>query len=248
MGELAHEVLGAESGSARVLAGFRKAMYLSAPSGDLVVLTAPGAPLGPLHVPVPALPPVAAGDQMPVDEGAVLVCGTWWHATVPPWSGAVPPRSALPAAAALAAQLAETAAAPQLWPGTSGLPAPAERAIRAGDLDSAAALLGGLGPGLTPVGDDVLAGALFAAALGAGPAEVVRLCGVARRVRTNRIAGAFLLAAARGQCIAPVHDLVMALARGDIDAARRSCGQAAGFGATSGHALVYGVLRGLRYG
>jgi Protein of unknown function (DUF2877) len=244
MGSFAHEVLARANGPVRVVAAFRKATYLRAPAGGMVVLTAPGAPRGPLHVPLPELPPVVIGERLAVIDGGLLVEGTRWCSTVPPWQGAVPDRITLRVAQPLAAQLFHTLPTPELLvPGT--LLARTGTLVRQGNLAGVAELIGGRGAGLTPVGDDVLAGLLLAAWLLASPTRRVGLRRVARLSHTNRIAAAYLDTAAQGQSIAPVHDLLGALAARDEHAARCACAETGQFGASSGDALCYGVLLGL---
>jgi hypothetical protein len=79
--------------------------------------------------------------------------------------------------------------------------APAIEALRRHDLDSAAALIG-LGPGLTPSGDDLIGGYLVARADPALATWAVALA----RTRTSRISAAHLEAAAGGEAAAAFHD------------------------------------------
>lgn len=115
------------------------------------------------------------------------------------------------------------------------------RRSAASDLRELAARLGGRGPGLTPAGDDVLAGVLLARWGATGPAERAESLAVAKGVATNRISRAFLEAAARGQCIEPAHDLLVGLVEGDEPAAERARLRLAAYGATSGAALALGI-------
>jgi hypothetical protein len=126
-------------------------------------------------------------------------------------------------------------------------PGPAgERVLRAtlrGDgLEAAVTALAGRGSGLTPAGDDVVAGLLFVArAAGGCEADLVAL---ARRAPTHDISRAFLAWAARGQSLAALHDLVGSCAEGDVPSARRARARLARAGHTSGLDLAYGVLTG----
>src|SRR2546428_2779222 len=98
--------------------------------------------------------------------------------------------------------------------------------------DAARALLG-LGPGLTPAGDDLVGGAFFARALlaRAGACDAARRRHAADAVRaaaarlTHPIGAALLGDLLAGEGWAPLHDLAAALARDDeaaaLDAARR---------------------------
>src|SRR5256712_7355099 len=77
----------------------------------------------------------------------------------------------------------------------------------------AAGALAGLGPGLTPSGDDVLVGGLLAFALHADDSRVMRQAIIsAVRDRTTRISMAYLEAAARAEGSESWHRLVAALA------------------------------------
>jgi len=109
------------------------------------------------------------------------------------------------------------------------------------DLLEVAARLGGAGPGLTPAGDDALGGILFALkAMGCDD----DLVAVARRVRTTAISGAFLLWAARGQALAPVHDLLAAAVAGDVPAARSAARALGNVGHSSGADFAQGLCWG----
>src|SRR5688572_709948 len=77
-------------------------------------------------------------------------------------------------------------------------------------------------PGLTPAGDDMLSGVLFAVRALNGPMVEPALLAVARSVRTSDLATALLEAAAGGYHIEPVHDLVTAAAAGDTNAAAKA--------------------------
>jgi hypothetical protein len=108
-------------------------------------------------------------------------------------------------------------------------------------LKAAARALGGLGPGLTPAGDDALSGILFAfRALGVPTVEPALLA-VARSVRTSDLGAAVLEAAAGGFHIEPVHDLVMAAAAGDGVGASRAAQDLDRFGSSSGADVAYGL-------
>ncbi len=101
-------------------------------------------------------------------------------------------------------------------------------------LQAAARALGGLGPGLTPAGDDALSGILFAFRAMGGPTVEPALVAVARSVRTSDLGAALLEAAAGGFHIEPVHDLVMAAAAGDPGAAASAAADLDRFGSSSG--------------
>ncbi|MDN5930735.1 MAG: DUF2877 domain-containing protein, partial [Pseudonocardia sp.] len=104
-----------------------------------------------------------------------------------------------------------------------------------------AARLGGRGPGLTPEGDDVLAGALLAIYAARGPGAEPALREVAASVRTTEVAAAFLAWAARGPCVAPPPDWLLAP---DPAAPPRAERRLVAVGASSGAALLAGLRLG----
>lgn len=124
-------------------------------------------------------------------------------------------------------------------------PPPAIAAPDLAGLAGLAARLGGRGPGLTPAGDDMLAGALLAARARCGPAAEPELSAVAASVRTTDPAAAFLAWAARGQCIEPAHAVLLALAAGDERRTRAAAARLVAVGASSGAALLAGLRLGL---
>ncbi len=212
-------------GTGRVVAVYRAAAYLRFPGG-LLALTSGRAPSGPLHLRVAALPPLAAGDVAEIDPAGLR--GRNWSVPLeaPTWIGALPHRVALPHPL------------PRYPTGTGeavgGL-------LRAGRIDTLAARIGGRGPGLTPSGDDTLAGVLLVARARWGPAAEPGLVAVAGSVMTTDVAAAFLSWAARGQCIEPAHSWLAALAGGDRARAARALVRLEGVGASSGHALRCGL-------
>jgi hypothetical protein len=113
--------------------------------------------------------------------------------------------------------------------------------VAAGDLVGAAHLLGGRGPGLTPAGDDVLAGILLMAAVGPDPVDAPIRTAAAEAAPTTDVARAFLRWAARGQSIAPVHELLATIAEGEPVAARRALQRLSSIGASSGADLAAGL-------
>ncbi len=113
------------------------------------------------------------------------------------------------------------------------------------DLTGLAARLGGRGPGLTPAGDDVLAGVLLAARARCGPSAEPELSAVAASICTTEPALAFLAWAARGQCIEPAHTVLLALTRRDEARAHAAATRLVTIGASSGAALLAGLRLGL---
>lgn len=226
----AQEVLGA-GGSGRVVAVFSKAAYLRLPAG-LVALTTRAVPPGPIHargdVPLHRL---AAGDAVTVDLSRATV-----------WQGTALTPGLLAAGAGTALDVLAGAPASALAdPVFEARRSRAVDCLDRGDLDGAVDALAGLGPGLTPAGDDALAGILLVA--GAHDREAAR--GAADRAMTNDIARAFLAWAARGQSIEPVHRLLLASAGHDPAGAGTALTDLLRVGHSSGADLAFGLGVGL---
>lgn len=121
-----------------------------------------------------------------------------------------------------------------------------ENALQRGGLDEACRGLFGRGSGLTPAGDDVAAGLMFAESLTGLGDEQARLT-ITAKASTHRISQAFLAAAARGQSLEPLHRLLAACDANDQCGALRARADLAGVGHTSGLDLAFGALVGLRW-
>ena len=211
-----------------VAAVFAKAAYLRLPAG-LVALTTREVPPGPIHArghfPLRRL---AAGDSFTVDLSAATV-----------WRGTELTTERLAAGAGtaldvLAGAPASALADPVFEPRRTRAAACVDR----GDLDGAVDALAGLGPGLTPAGDDALAGILLVL----GAHDRAAAVAAADRAMTNDIARAFLAWAARGQSIEPVHRLLAAAGPG---AAAAALADLLRFGHSSGADLAFGLRLGL---
>lgn len=120
-----------------------------------------------------------------------------------------------------------------------------------GQVTAFAGRMAGLGPGLTPAGDDWLAGWLVglrtAAAIDPGqptlPLEAVGRAVVgSARPRTSRLSLAFLQAAADGAVTEPWHTLLAALPDADPSAIRHAAAEVMRYGATSGSDMLAGFL------
>lgn len=215
-------------------------------------LAPPGAPLGPRWIhradPWPAL---TEGDAVVVDsaglrtaEGVLFLESR--HAVG--WLGPLPDASRLSGAAARALisnALSSCRRTSLLEPPWQSKVEQAAAAVgRLPPLDAlriAANALGGLGPGLTPAGDDMLSGILFAIRALNGPTVEPALLALARSVRTSDLATALLESAAGGYQIEPVHDLVTAAATGDTNAAARAATDLDRFGSSSGADIAHGL-------
>jgi hypothetical protein len=230
------------AGVGRVRAVFGRALYLDVPGGLVTLVVAP-APRGPLHLRVPALPATAPDRPVLVGSATLTIADSTYPLDAPLWVPRLPPAAMLaPLRPALARWLPDAPPALDVGPGgCTGLPPAALAALRRGDLLSLAALIGGRGPGLTPAGDDVLAGVLLVASAlrpSAGPGI---LLDCASRAQTNDFARAFLGCAARGRSIQPAHELLAALARANHKAVNSAVGDLRRFGSSSGAALTYGI-------
>ncbi|MDQ6783020.1 MAG: DUF2877 domain-containing protein [Actinomycetota bacterium] len=233
--------LGSGPTAGRVCAVFREAAYLRI--GDHVLAVGSGAiPSGPLHLRTARFSSIAlaVGDPVALRGGRLQVPRLEVELREE--------RRWLPPAVDGHALRARTGWVPGGLVTAPGLPAAclaaAVRSASVGDLEAAAALLGGRGPGLTPAGDDVLAGILVVDALlrPEGQAERRSLVG---RVRTTDVAGAFLRWAAMGQSIRPTHDLLAAVAAGHPRAEAAARAELIGMGASSGAAMLRGMQIGL---
>jgi Protein of unknown function (DUF2877) len=243
IGAGAREAL-AVGGVGRVLARFRRACYLELPGGLVAVVPRSVHP-GPLHLVVDELLLEARGGATVQVEGARLLVGgrAVDLDAATPWLGRLPDPAATAAAGPLLARAAGR------FMGGSALLAGRYRgqverflgALRAGDLAAGAAVVGGLGPGLTPAGDDALAAVLLHHRW-ADPAGQAPLGSVALSVRTGVVAIALLTWAARGQALAPAHDLLEAAAGGDEERALVAAHELASVGESSGADFCLGLF------
>jgi hypothetical protein len=237
----------AVDGRGRVVAVYRRAAYLQVPGG-LVALTTADVWRGPLHVRSPVAPDrLAPGDVVDVVGGCHVRVGragvvdlagaSVWRGALPDLAGLDPSAIDVFAAAPPPALLAD-----ERFAGRLGV---ALHRLRQGDLAGVARAIGGLGPGLTPAGDDTLAGILLVTRARGGEAAEDGLVAVAQSVATTSVARALLEWAARGQTVEPAHDLLAAIAAGDGPAAAVHLSALVRLGHTSGADLAYGLHLGL---
>jgi Protein of unknown function (DUF2877) len=239
---------------ARVVVATRSAAYAQLPVLDADASRRPApvvAILTPSAVRVPAglLPATDAvalvtglrpGQEVVLGGGAVVTGGVrlgplrWWDSRVPRVPlASVPPLDLppLPDAVLRGARALEQA----LIEGDAGH-----------HVGHAVAALVGLGPGLTPAGDDVLAGALVAMSVVGDRARREALAAAVRSrlTRTTIVSAAFLEHAGAGRAVPQLARFVAGLAGGRVvggvvqDLLR--------VGATSGVALGWGAVIGLR--
>ena len=223
----------------RVAGVFRTGFYVTGDCGAIFAVLGPGAWPGPLHLVTASLPGLpVAGDRVAVVEttlaagrveidfggarlwGPFLPDGLGFDPAV--WAGAVPP----------------------VEPDLVDVWDEAAAAVRSGDLASACRLLEGRGGGLTPTGDDALAGIMLVAA--ADRARRPALRQLARQARTSDLSRAFLEWSARGSSIQPAHDVLEAAASGDRNGLARAAETLARVGASSGRALLTGMTLAVR--
>jgi hypothetical protein len=139
------------------------------------------------------------------------------------------------AAAVAAAVDALPVAAPWLAGGIEAL-------VR-GRLSAGVAQLAGRGPGLTPAGDDVLAGFVAARFVldGGRPGLSLRAAG-----RCSPLGLAYLRCAERGELPDPAARLLDAFGSGSIRDVRVACAELRVWGASSGTALGWGITAAFR--
>jgi hypothetical protein len=112
--------------------------------------------------------------------------------------------------------------------------------------------MAGLGPGLTPAGDDFLAGVLLALALTQGLRDDPELGEIAGMLletatpRTGEISAAYLKAAHAGEASEPWHRLLGALAGDHPDSREASARSVMQTGETSGADMLAGFLTAMR--
>jgi hypothetical protein len=227
------------------------AAWLRLPDG-VVGLAPPGTALGPLWMSRPEpWPAMADGAALTVDDaglhgpdGALVLDRRQAVA----WKGPLPDPtllSAAPARAIVTGALASCHRSILLDEPWREAVEPAVATIgRLEPLDGLTAVaraLGGLGPGLTPAGDDALSGVLFSYRAMIGPSAEPALLSVARSVSTGELGAAVLVTAATGAHIEPVHDLVMAAVADDAAEAGKAATALDRFGSSSGADIAYGL-------
>lgn len=231
-------------GEGRVIASFPKAVYVSLPGG-ILVLVSPDVHPGPLYLvlddPPPELPP---GTRVQVATRRLRVEGIDVDLRdAAEWAGALPSPAQLASGATLLTEVASDVASRSALHADPfrDRAAQARASIEAGDLTEAVAHLAGLGPGLTPAGDDALAGMLFVRRAMGGEEAEPALLSAAAAARTTEIASAFLSWAAKGQALSPGHDLIGAAARRDRKACQAAARALARIGETSGADFALGI-------
>ncbi len=218
----------------RVEGAFDGGFYVCGPSQTVFAVLGPQFWPGPLHLVAEEMPVMPARHDSVTVSGGVLAAGRI-RVRVDPnrrWAPRLPARLNVPPAAWHGmAEPVDPDLAP-VWGAVTG-------DVRRGDLAAAFGLLQGRGAGLTPSGDDVLAGILLVGAI--NPGRRPSLDRLARSARTTALSRAYLRWAAAGQSIQPAHALLDAAAASDSDGMGRAARSLAAVGATSGRALTAGV-------
>ncbi|GLW07669.1 hypothetical protein Misp01_27990 [Microtetraspora sp. NBRC 13810] len=255
-------MLGAQRRPARVLAAFPAGLYLEVRTElephVVAVVSAEATRLPNAMVLTEPLPPVAVGDEAAVGDGSIEVGGLslrvrrWWN-PAPPLGPAYPPR--LESAASVMTRLCLSAARrPGLErDGAVALLAEGCATGSLADTIVAAERLVGLGPGLTPSGDDVLAGLLLALRHLGQASDTGRAIWLAgwlsaavtfeARSRTTPISATLLHCASRGQASSEVLAVLRGIA--GHQALEPALLRLLQLGHTSGADLAWGLRIGL---
>ena len=239
----------------RVVAVLPVAVHIATGDPDLplvCVATADAVRL-PCSLVVRALPPVAVDDRVELGGGRIVVGDVevrpsrWWQPSKPRLRDVDEARRRLKMVAPDIEDLRE-------WTSGRAEPGPMStdgdlagepvRAVLAGGAPLAELVpdLLGLGPGLTPAGDDVLAGALVALRTAADPAADTLAATVEAAdpaTRTTTLSAALLTHATRGECVPELAGFLDALdGRADLT---NALARLRAVGGTSGSALAVGV-------
>ncbi len=245
---------------ARVLGHFRRVVDLEI-AGEILALVTPGVGNGPFHAVVDHLPQRRLPRQLPLHrDGSTLHVGPWALSLDPPptlwdpmpdWPHLTPEPEAL---AALVGTIRRAAAqrrrSSPFAAAIFGEAPPGVAALFRGIYNEGSALvcggaarLAGLGPGLTPSGDDFLAGVMLALWLRyRRPVPALAWIYEAAAHRTTRLSRAFLRAARDGHADARWHALLAALSGASRTALEAAAHAVLDFGATSGLDMLAGFV------
>ena len=239
LGRFAHAALA--SGEARVIAVFEQSAYVETPGG-LACLGAVGH--GPLNARCDlASAEIAVGDLVSTEfEGAPV-----WRPRSAPAFDSIVVKASLARLCVDASTRLPSEGFAYLIESTRQRAAAIEALARwledPSGVPEAARGLVGLGPGLTPSGDDLIGGAICALHAAGRAAQAARLASWALALApaaTNRISLAHLACAAEGECGEAVNDAIVALIGGDaVDLDRiDAIGHTSGWDALAGVSLA----------
>jgi hypothetical protein len=210
-------------------------VYVTTATGRWLLVTGPRAPLGPLSLQLARGVPARwrPGDPVRVRSGLLAIGRDHVELT----GAAVEPRQILPACVPDAPEAMARACAALPTPPAdlvSGI-----AALARGDLRMAVSALAGRGSGLTPAGDDILAGycAWRAADAASDPILLLELAGA----RASPLGLAYLRCAVRGDVVDAAARLMAAVRSADADLVARRAPALGGWGASSGAAMVWGM-------
>jgi Protein of unknown function (DUF2877) len=195
-------------------------------------------PFGPLSLALdapldlrPGAPARVAGERLLLGGSAVSIGRVRGHRLPSPPACGEPSAVAEAIAAALA--------------GCGRLPRPLRcgvAALRRGRLAGAVRSLAGLGEGLTPAGDDVLAGYAASRAAEGLPVALASLAAD----RCSPIGHAYLCCAERGELPDAAAAMLAAIRRGSMNGVEAALPELRGWGSSSGAALAWGMAAGYR--
>ncbi len=182
-------------------------------------------PRGPLTAIVDRVPVSEPGDAMRLDAAAAQV-----------WRTPPTPAAASPDAVSAACQ----AIRPHVWNDPRAL------LLGTAPIDEVARDVAGRGPGLTPAGDDALAGFVYTrVALAHREAPQARHAAKIAAAETGEPSASLLRAAADGEVFAPAARMLAALLRADGDDLAAALRTLTALGSTTGRAMLTGIVRAL---
>jgi hypothetical protein len=227
------------AGAGRLEVALGAGGYVRLGADGWLLLTGPRSALGPLSLLVGGLgtQPAEADSRDARVEPEVLVVGArrihlsgMRVARAPTW-----PCPTLGAGDALAAAAAAAPRPPVLL-------LPGLQALERAELPRAVRLLAGRGDGLTPAGDDVLAGYAGWAAAAREPVDIAALASG----RSSPIGLAYLHCAQRGELPAAAAAVIAATLAGDPEAVTRRARVLRRWGSSSGSAMLWGIAAAAR--
>jgi len=244
-GRIAHRTL-ADSPDGRVCAVFRRSCYLEFSGERVVCVGERSLGRGPLNAQVDRFVAPRIGELLALRVDAAKL----WRPTIGAARVSRPALHALRAAAGTRLPdegfggLLRDRSSPLIEHARPALAA-LDRWLAGGALDPVAETLLGLGPGLTPSGDDYFGGLLVALRQFGRAADADRLCAwLAPRApaRTSRISVAHLAAAAEGEAHETLHACIEALGEGATAGWPARLDRLASLGHCSGWDGLAGVL------
>lgn len=220
-----------------VVGTFRHGCYVQV-NGDVYAIAGPAVAPGPIHLVLRATPHPAPEGLKVWRDGGLLCSEEWWiglsgsRVYAPVMPDPVTVRQGTPMLSEMLERLDVPGDLSSRWPQVRS-------AVAAGDLLRVRELLEGRGGGLTPTGDDVLAGILLVGDwCGWDRLELVR---IAESAATTTLSRSFLKWAARGLSLEPVHDLMMCAAVDDRSGFDKTFTAISAIGGSSGTALLWGI-------